>query len=136
MRSRIALNLTAPILLARSLALNLAKATNPRIILNGALSGLPNAATPEVANAASKFGLQGVAQSLNQSLQAYGIGVTVVNPGNVATPEVMEDIAAGRFGEQVPIPIEDVLQTYDYILGLSANTVPVESHLIQKSPAK
>ena len=134
-RSLISVNLIAPILLARALAENLAKAENPRIILNGALSGLPNAATPEVANTATKFGMQGVAQSLNLSLRAYNIGITVVNPGNVATPEVMEDIAAGRFGRQVPVPIEDILQTYDYILRLSAASVPVEINLAQKKPA-
>lgn len=133
-RDLISVNLIAPILLARALAPNLAKAQNPRIILNGALSGLPNAATPEVANTATKFGMQGVAQSLNMSLRAYGVGTTVVNPGNVATPEVMEDIAEGRFGEQVPIPLEDVLHTYDYILRLSASTVPVEINLAQKKP--
>ena len=134
-RELISINLIAPILLARALAPNLAKAQNPRIILNGALSGLPNAATAEVANTATKFGLQGVAQSLNLSLRAYGVGVTVVNPGNVATPEVIEDIAEGRFGSQVPIPIEDVLHTYEYILSLSASTVPVEINLAQKRPA-
>ena len=133
-RSLISINLIAPILLARALAQNLAKAKNPRIILNGALSGLPNAATPEVANTATKFGMQGVAQSLNMSLRPYGVGATVVNPGNVATPEVMEDIAEGRFGNQVPIPIEDVLHTYEYILSLSASTVPVEINLAQKKP--
>ncbi len=133
-RDLISVNLIAPILLARALALNLAKAQNPRIILNGALSGLPQAATPEVANTAAKFGMQGVAQSLNLSLRAYGVGTTVVNPGNVATPEVMEDIAEGRFGNQVPIPIEDVLRTYDYVLSLSASTVPVEIDLTQKNP--
>ncbi|MEO1094663.1 MAG: SDR family oxidoreductase [Cyanobacteria bacterium J06638_28] len=133
-RALISVNLVAPILLARALAPNLAKAENPRIILNGALSGLPNAATPEVANTATKFGIQGVAQSLNLSLRAYGVGVTVVNPGNVATPEVMEDIAAGRFGNQVPIPIEDVLHTYEYVLRLSSSTVPVTINLTQKKP--
>ena len=134
-RSLISVNLIAPILLARSLAQNLAKSKNPRIILNGALSGLPNAATPEVANTAAKFGMQGVVQSLNLSLRAYGVGTTVVNPGNVATPEVLEDISEGRFGSQVPIPIEDVLRTYDYILQLSASTVPTEINLAQKQPS-
>lgn len=133
-RDLISVNLIAPILLARALASNLAKAQNPRIILNGALSGLPNAATPEVANTATKFGMQGVAQSLNLSLRTYGIGTTVVNPGNVATPEVMEDIAEGRFGSQVPISIEDILHTYEYILRLSSSTVPVEINLAQKQP--
>ena len=77
-----------------------------------------------------------MAQSLNLPLRAYGVGVTVANPGNVATPEVMDDIAAGLFGEQVPIPIEDVLQTYDYVLRLSASTVPFAINLTQKQPGQ
>ena len=72
---------------------------------------------------------------MNLSLRAHGIGITVVNPGNVATPEVMEDISEGRFGNQVPIPIEDILHTYEYVLYLTSNTVPLEINLAQKKPS-
>lgn len=48
----------------------------------------------------------------------------------------MEDIAEGRFGNQVPTPIEDVLLTYEYILSLSPSTVPTEIDLAQKSPVQ
>ena len=95
----IELNLVAPILLAQGLAPALAKTRNPRIVLMGANVGLPNLASREVANTAAKFGLQGAAEALNLSLREYGIGVSVVNPGNVATPEVLDDIAEGRFGD-------------------------------------
>lgn len=57
-RFLLSVNLTAPILLAQRLAPYLSKAANPRIILNGAQFGLPNAATKEVANTATKFGMQ------------------------------------------------------------------------------
>lgn len=133
-RNVIAVNLTAPILLAQSLAGNLAQAPNPRVVFIGALSGLDNAATVEVANTASKFGLRGAAQALALALRPQGIGVTVVNPGNLATPEVLEDIAGGAFGAQVPIPLEDLIRTLDYLLSLSADAVPQDINLMQKRP--
>lgn len=132
-RTVLSVNLIAPILLAQALAPALEGSGRGRILLNGALSGLPNAAAREVANTASKFGLQGAAESLHLSLAARGIGVTVVNLDNVATPEVLDDIEAGRFGPQVPIPIEDVLRTYDYVLSLNSATAPRSIDLQQRS---
>lgn len=133
--SLMSVNLIAPILLSQSLAPDLAKAKNPRIILNGSQSGLPNEGGPEVANTATKFGLQGSAEALNISLRRFGIGVTVVNFGNVETPEVLEDIEQGLFEKQTPIPIADLLFTYDYLLTISADTVPQSVDLRQKYPA-
>ncbi|MEL6315635.1 MAG: SDR family NAD(P)-dependent oxidoreductase, partial [Pseudomonadota bacterium] len=66
--------------------------------------------------------------------RGHGIGVTVVNFGNVATPEVLDDIETGLFSPQVPIPIEDLLATYDYLLQISAATVPQSIDLRQKIP--
>ena len=133
-RRVLAVNLTAPILLAQGLAANLAQSTNPRVILMGSTSGLPNAASPEVANTAAKFGLQGVAEALNLSLRPQGIATTVINPDNVATAEVIDDIAEGRFDAQIPISMDDVIRTVDYILGLSADSVPSSITLGQKRP--
>ena len=133
-RSVIAVNLVAPILLCQTLASALARASNPRVVLMGALSGLPNRASPEVANTASKFGLQGAAQALALSLRGQGIGISIINPGNVATPEVEDDIAEGRFGEQVPIAMADLLATIDYILGIGASALPSEITLDQTRP--
>jgi NAD(P)-dependent dehydrogenase (short-subunit alcohol dehydrogenase family) len=120
----IAVNTIAPIELTRQLAKNLVKSDNPRVIFIGALSGLDNSATAEVANTASKFGLRGAAQSLKLALRDYKIGVTVINPGNVATEEVMTDIEEGRSPQQVPIPLTDLISAIEWILELS-NTVDV-----------
>lgn len=120
----IAVNTIAPIELTRQLAKNLVKSDNPRAIFIGALSGLDNSATAEVANTASKFGLRGAAQALKLALRDYKIGVTVINPGNVATEEVMTDIKEGRSPQQVPIPLADLISAIEWILGLS-NTVDV-----------
>ena len=133
-RLLLSVNLMAPILLAQTLAPALAQADNPRVILNGAMSGLPNAATREVANTATKFGMQGITEALNIALRRHGIGVTVVNFENVATPEVFNDIEQGLFGAQVPIPMADVLATHDYPLNLSADTIPQSIELRQKKP--
>jgi short-subunit dehydrogenase len=120
----IAVNTIAPIELTKQLAKNLAKSDNPRAIFIGALSGLDNSASVEVANTASKFGLRGAAQALKLALRDRRIGVTVINPGNVATEEVLTDIEEGRFSQQVPIPLADLISAIEWILSLS-NTVDV-----------
>jgi 3-oxoacyl-[acyl-carrier protein] reductase len=127
-------NLVAPILLSQALAGNLAKAANPRIVLLGSASGKDNAASVEVANTASKFGLCGAAQSLAIALRPEGIGVTVINPDNIATAEVEDDIAAGRFGTQTPIPLADVMAALDFVLSASPACVAAEINLAQKFP--
>lgn len=58
----------------------------------GALSGLDNFPAREVANSASKSSLQGVVHSLREELRKDCISVTIINPGNIATPEVLEDL--------------------------------------------
>lgn len=131
-RRVLAVNLTAPILLTQALEPALARSDNPRVVLIGALSGRDGGASPEVANTASKFGLRGAAQALRLALPR--IGVTVVNPGNIATDEVEADIRDGRFDDQVPIPMADVLATLDYVLSRSLATTVAEIDLAQRHP--
>lgn len=128
----IAVNTIAPIGLTKQLAKNLAKSDNPRAIFIGALSGLDNSPTIEVANTASKFELRGAAQSLKLALRDYKIGITLINPGNIATEEVMKDIKEGIFTAQVPISLADVISAIEWILTLS-NTVDIgEINMYQK----
>ncbi|MBW4533261.1 MAG: SDR family oxidoreductase [Pleurocapsa minor HA4230-MV1] len=115
----IAVNTIAPIELTKQLTKNLIKSDNPRAIFIGSLSGLDNSASIEVANTASKFGLRGAAQALKLALFDYKIGITVINPGNVATEEVVADIEEGRFSQQVPIPLADIISVVEWILTLS-----------------
>ncbi len=129
----IAVNTIAPIELTKELTKNLIKSNNPRAMFIGSLSGLDNCASIEVANTASKFGLRGAAQSLKIALHDYRIGVTVINPGNVATEEVLDDIKEGRFKQQVPIPLVDIISAIEWILSLS-NTVDIgDINMQQKS---
>ena len=125
----LAVNLMAPIKLVQGLLPALRRAAAPRCLFVGALVGLDNSATREVANSASKYGLRGMAQALQKELP--DIAFTVVNPGNVATPEVMDDIAEGRFAPQTPIPMADLLATLDYALSLSPASVAQEIDLAQ-----
>lgn len=128
----LAVNTIAPIELMKGLAKNLSLSLNPRAIFIGALSGLDNSATTEVANTASKFGLRGVVQSLRLALQNSRIGITVINPGNIATEEVIADIESGRFETQTPIPIADIISAIEWILSLSDAVDIGEVNIYQK----
>jgi NAD(P)-dependent dehydrogenase (short-subunit alcohol dehydrogenase family) len=128
----LSVNLIAPIELSRGIAKNLALTESPRAIFIGALSGLDDSATHEVANTASKFGLRGAIQALRLVYRRKNIGFTVINPGNLATLEVLKDIEEGRFPEQAPIPLGDLCKTIDWLLSLSALTEVGDVNLNQK----
>jgi 3-oxoacyl-[acyl-carrier protein] reductase len=115
-------NLMAPIRVAKALLPVLRKSSNPKIIFMGALSGRDNFPGREVANSASKFGLRGVVYSLREELRADRISVTVINPGNVGTPEVLSDLAEIGAPTTDAIPLEDLLMIIDCILRLSRQT--------------
>ncbi|TVQ07665.1 MAG: SDR family oxidoreductase [Leptolyngbya sp. DLM2.Bin27] len=125
-------NAIAPIEITRALAANLAQAANPRAIYIGALSGLENCASPEVANTAAKFGLRGAVQALRLALGGQNIGFTVINPGNVATEEVLLDIEEGRFGPQTPISISVITSAIDWLLNLPPSVDVPELNLWQR----
>nr|WP_242481727.1 SDR family NAD(P)-dependent oxidoreductase [Paracraurococcus ruber] len=129
----LAVNLLAPVHLVHALLPELRRSPSPRALFVGSLSGLDNAASREVANSASKFGLRGAAQALRRELP--WLAVTVLNPGNVATPEVEADIDAGRFGPQVPIPMDDLAAAIGFALSLSPAAVATEINLAQTGSA-
>ena len=118
----IAVNLLAPIQLVKSLLPALRQAQNPKIIFMGALSGLDNFPAPEVANSASKFGLRGVVHALREELRKDRIAVTIINPGNIATPEVLDDLKQAGQPETNAIPLSDLLNVIDCVLSLSRST--------------
>lgn len=118
----IAVNLVAPMRLVKVLLPALRRSHNPKIIFMGALSGRDNFPGREVANTASKFGLRGVVHSLREELRSQQIGVTVINPGNVGTPEVLADLAAANLTGGEAIPLSDLLSILDCVLSLSRAT--------------
>jgi 3-oxoacyl-[acyl-carrier protein] reductase len=48
--------------------------------------------------------------------------VTVINPGNVGTPEVLADLAAGGLSGGDAIPLSDLMSIIDCVLSLSRST--------------
>lgn len=118
----IAVNLLAPIRLVKSLLPALKRAKNPKIVFMGALSGLDNFPVREVANTASKFGLRGAVHALREELRPDRIGVTVINPGNIGTPEVLEDLKQAGQPKTNAIPLLDLLKVIDCVLALSRST--------------
>ena len=118
----IAVNLLAPIRLVKSLLPALRQANNPKIVFMGALSGLDNFPAREVANSASKFGLRGAVHALREELRFERIAVTIINPGNIGTPEVLEDLRQAGQPETNAIPLSDLLSVIDCVLSLSRST--------------
>lgn len=130
----LAVNLVAPIKLTKLLLANLQASDDPRVLVIGSLDALDNRAGREVANSASKYGLRGAMHALQLELGERGICFTVVNPDNVATPEVIEDIETGAFGPQVPIPMEDLVKVIACTLSLSRNSYVSEVNVVQRYP--
>jgi NAD(P)-dependent dehydrogenase (short-subunit alcohol dehydrogenase family) len=125
----LAINLTSAIHCVQALLPNLRQSDNPKVILIGSVSGLENTRTPEVAYAASKFGLRGAAHALRESLRPLGIGVTLLNPGTIATQEPYatdaEVVAAKYAGRE--IPVHDLVRLVKCVVSLSRATVVKEA---------
>lgn len=115
-------NLLAPIRLVQALLPALRRAANPKVVVIGALSGLDNFPGREVANTASKFGLRGAVHALREELRGDRIGVTVINPGYVATPHVLELYAGTGRPPEDAIPMADLLLILETVLSVSRST--------------
>lgn len=124
-----AVNLIAPIRLTQALLPALRRADNPKVIFMGALSGLDNFPAREVANSASKFGLRGAVHALREELRPDRIGVTVINPGYVGTPHVLEELRREGTSPDEAIPMEDLLLIIDTVLAVSRRTCIKEIQL-------
>lgn len=132
-RRIMSINAVAPIEITKRLAKNLSLSNNPRAIYLGALSGVDQLASQQVAYSASKFALRGAIQGLRVALKREGIGFTVINPGNVATDEVLSDIEQGRTKKQVLISMSDMVSTIDWLMSLSSTVEVGDVNLIQKN---
>jgi short-subunit dehydrogenase len=76
----IAVNLRAPIVLARSLAMRMTARRSGHLVFINSLAGKVAAPGSSLYNA-TKFGLRGFAQSLRQELHGTGVGVSTIFPG-------------------------------------------------------
>jgi len=81
----LAVNLTAPFLIARAVAPHLAQRGSGHVVTIGSISDHV-AFTGSTAYAASKYGLRGVHEVLRAELARTGVRTTLVSPGPVDTP--------------------------------------------------
>ena len=123
----LAVNLQAPILLAKAL---LPQLRQGRIVLVGSTSGLDQIGTPEVAYNASKAGLRGAAQALARALKGEGIAVSILNPGDIGTEDVLAAKLEGSMRAEGNLPMTDLLATADFLLSLSPDISFCEMNLL------
>jgi short-subunit dehydrogenase len=124
-------NLTSAILILKNLLPNLKKSQKANVILIGSTAGLENSGSLGVSYVASKFGLRGLSYSLRENLRNDKIGVTVINPGGMATDfdftDKIEKVQE-KYGYK-KIPVQDIVQTIQWIVSLSKATCPKEIDL-------
>lgn len=126
----LAVNLQAPVLLAKAF---LSQLHGGRIVLIGSTSGLDNDGSPEVAYNASKAGLRGAAQAQARTLAGQGVAVSILNPGDIATEDVLAAKKDGTMRPAGSLPMADLLAAIDFLLTLSPQASSCEINLIPLS---
>jgi short-subunit dehydrogenase len=114
-------NVTSAITCIQKLLPNLKKSDNAKIFLIGSTAGLENNQLTQISFVASKFGLRGIGNSLREHVKKYGIGVTCINPGEIATQIPYEDgiekVLTTYNGTQ--IPLQDIVSLVKCVMNLS-----------------
>ena len=116
---QIAINLAGPLIVTQAFAAGLLgvdrsrKGSPGRIVMISSVGG-KNAPPFLGAYAASKFGLEGMSESLRRELMMFGIGVIVVAPSAVATPiwDKADAIDAALFANSPYAPALDRFKRY------------------------
>ena len=114
-------NITSAILLLKRLIPRLLKSTRPQIVLTGSTSGLSQSGGPEVAFAASRFALRGIANALREGFREEKLAVTCLQIGDLNTADRLSqpvDIASQR-GNGSLIPLHDVVGITRALLEIS-----------------
>ncbi|MGJ1283667.1 SDR family oxidoreductase [Sphingobacterium spiritivorum] len=114
-------NISSCLLAVQSFTENLKKSENAKIILIGSTWGLENHSGKEVTFSATKFALRGIVHALRENLREYGIGVSILNLGYLAT-EFDYDQDLNKVLEQTHaelIPLQDVMAAIQFILSTS-----------------
>jgi short-subunit dehydrogenase len=86
----LAVNLRAPMVLARELAVRMVARRSGHMVFMSSLAGKVGPARSSVYSA-TKFGLRGFAQSLREDLRASGVGVSAIFPGFVRDAGMFHD---------------------------------------------
>ncbi|MGJ1362659.1 SDR family oxidoreductase [Sphingobacterium spiritivorum] len=114
-------NISSCLLAVQSFTENLKKSENAKIILIGSTWGLENHSGKEVAFSATKFALRGIVHALRENLREYGIGVSILNLGYLATEfdyeEDLDKVLEQTHAEL--IPLQDVMAAIQFILSTS-----------------
>ena len=92
-RRALAVNLEAPIELARLVVPSMVTAGRGHVVLVGSLAGKVASAHASLYNA-TKFGLRGFALGLRDDLRGSGVGVSIVQPGFVRDAGMFADTGA------------------------------------------
>jgi short-subunit dehydrogenase len=86
----LAVNLRAPMVLAKLLATRMVDAGRGQVVLIGSISG-KTASPGGAVYSATKFGLRGFAHGMRQDLHGTGVGVSLVQPGFVRDAGMFAD---------------------------------------------
>ncbi|UHA73781.1 SDR family NAD(P)-dependent oxidoreductase [Paenibacillus sp. 481] len=124
-------NVTSAITCIQKLLPNLKQSANGKIILIGSTAGLDNSNYTQISFAASKFALRGICNSLREHVKQDGIGVTCINPGEIATQipyeEGVDKVLAAHGGTQ--IPLQDIVSLVKCVINLSKASCVKEIHM-------
>jgi short-subunit dehydrogenase len=114
-------NTTSAILCTQKLLPNLKKSEKAKVFLIGSTDGIENNGSKQVAYVASKFGIRGIASALRENLRKYEIGVTCINPGNIAATIPYEEGSekALTLYKGTSIPVQDIVSLVKTIAHLS-----------------
>ena len=106
---QIALNMVAPIHLIRSALPHLRAQRGGRIIQMSTMGGQLTTPGGSIYHA-SKWGIEGFTESIMGEVAAFGIGVTLIEPGNVRTPFGAALSVAPPIGAYAETPVGRVRQ--------------------------
>jgi short-subunit dehydrogenase len=114
-------NTTSAILCTQKLLPNLKKSEKAKVFLIGSTDGIENNGSNQVSYVASKFGIRGIASALRENLRKYQIGVTCINPGNIAATIPYEEGAEKAISlyKGTSIPVQDIVSLVKAIAHLS-----------------
>jgi short-subunit dehydrogenase len=114
-------NTTSAILCTQKLLPNLKKSEKAKVFLIGSTDGIENNGSKQVTYVTSKFGIRGVASALRENLRKYEIGVTCINPGNIAAtiPYEEGEEKAITLYKGTSIPVQDIVSLVKTISHLS-----------------
>lgn len=119
--SIININVTSAITCIQKLLPNLKQSEHANIFFIGSTAGLDHNNYTQVSFTASKFGLRGIANAVREHVKPYGIGVTIINPGEIATQIPLEagvePVLSAYNGAQ--IPLQDIVSLVQCVMNLS-----------------